>query len=124
MKSDELYRNLVEMTSDAIVIVDLKGVIVSCNTAALRMIGYSEEEYVGKRFSELGVFCKQDIPKFLKIFATIIRGKATPPIEFIFHRKDGTTRWGEGRANLLKKNRKILGIQVIIRDITDRKLEE
>ncbi len=123
MKSDELYRNLVEMASDAIVIIDLKGVIISCNTAALRMIGHSEEEYVGKRFSELGAFRKQDIPKFLKIFANIIRGKASPPIEFIFHRKDGATGWAEGRASLLKKNRKIVGVQVIIRDITNRKRE-
>jgi len=119
--SEEKYRNIVETAPDAIMTMDLKGVITSCNQAALNMVGYTRDEFVGGHFSKLGVFRKRDIPILAKVFFNVLRGKQIAPYEFQFIRRDGSACWGEGRYKLQEKNGKIIGLQAIIRDITDRK---
>ena len=125
-ESEKKYRNLVETAPDGILTIDFKGVITSCNTTALEMVGYPRDEYVGKRFTKLGVFRKRDIPKLIKMFTSVIRGKEIPPVEFKFVHKDGTEKWAEGHYNIQRKNGSIMGmeIQAIIRDITERKKTE
>jgi len=78
-ESEEKYRNIVETAPDAIMAMDLKGVITSCNQAALDMVGYSRDEYVGKHFLKLGAFRKRDIPTLAKVFFNVLRGKQIAP---------------------------------------------
>ena len=87
-ESEEKYRNIVETAPDAILTMDLKGVITSCNQAALDMVGYSRDEYVGKHFLKLGAFRKRDIPTLAKVFFNVLRGKQIAPYEFQFIHKD------------------------------------
>ena len=123
-ESERKYRNLIEMAPDGIVTTDMKGFTTSCNTATLRLTGYSRDEYIGKHFTKLGVLRKRDIPKYAKLLESVLRGKPSAPIEFPYHRKDGELRWGEAHLALLEENGRKSGIQAILRDITDRKLAE
>jgi PAS domain S-box-containing protein len=63
-KSKEMYANLVELAPDGIVTTDMSGVITSCNSATLRLTGYSGDEIVGKHFSELGFLQAEEIPTY------------------------------------------------------------
>jgi len=123
-KSEEKHRSLVELAPDIIVTSDLKGVITSFNTAGTRISGYSKDEVVGKHFSKIGHVRPQDLPKYLKMLNSIVRGKAPKPLEVIFYHKDGTPRLVEVHVSLLKQNDKSTGILSIIRDITERKKME
>ncbi|MFW6121029.1 MAG: PAS domain S-box protein, partial [Petrotogales bacterium] len=124
-ESEEKYRNLVELAPDAIVTIGMNGIITSCNTAALKMVGYSREEYIGRHFTQLGILRKRDLPKFVKTFMTAIKEKENiNPLEFQYIRKDGTKGWAEGRYKLQRKNGRTIGMQVIIRDISNRKKTE
>jgi len=123
-ESEEKYREIVELAPDGIVTINLKGIITSCNTAFLNLAGISKGNIVGKHFTKLPRIRPRDISKYIKMFNTLIKGKIPQPLEMGWHRKDGTARFGEFHVSLMKKGRKIEGIQVIARDITERKWAE
>jgi PAS domain S-box-containing protein len=122
--SETTYRNLVELAPDAIVTVNREGFITSANQAALDMVGYTSHQYIGKHFSKLALFFKEDLPKFGAIFEALMEGKEIGEQEFQFQRKNGSTGWGEARCTLLKEKDAVSEILVIIRDITGRKRNE
>ena len=119
--SEEKYRGIVELAPDGIITVNLKGVITSVNPAFLKLTGYSEDEIVGKRFTKIGTIQARDIPKYLRLMSSILRGKTPSPSEFPYIRKDGTKCWGEAHASLLKHDGKNVGFQAILRDTTEHK---
>jgi len=123
-KAEELYRSMVELSPDSIITVDTRGVLTSCNNAATRMLGYSEDEMTGKHFSKIGVIRARNLPKFLKLFISVLRGEVTEPLELTFNCKDGTPLLAEVRVSLLKERSRIIGLQAISRDITERKRME
>ena len=120
--SEEKYRNLVEMGPDAVITVNLEGLITSCNTAALNMIELPKDEYIGRHLSEVGPLQEGDIPRYLEVLDSLKMGKTPPPLEFQFKRKDGISGWAEGHIGLLKRNGKIIGAQLIISDITGKRM--
>jgi len=122
--SEERYRSLVELAPDSIMTFDLKGVITSCNTASTRISGYSKDELVGKHFTKIGVIRSRDIFKYLKMLASTMRGKVPEPFEVVYRRKDGTFAVGEVRVSLMREGGKTVGIQAIMRDVTERKQME
>ena len=99
---EELYRSMVELSPDSIFILDTKGVITSCNMAATRLLGYSKDELVGKHFSKLRKLRLIDVPKYLKLFSSVLAGRVTEPLEVSFTHGDGTRRMVDVRINLLK----------------------
>jgi len=119
--SGERYKNLIELAPDSIVTMDLKGYITSCNSAATRIFRYSKDDLVGKHFSKIGFLHVKDIPKYLKLFVSILRGKGTGVYELTVNDKDGTARIVETHIGLIKENNKISGILAITRDISERK---
>ena len=126
-ESEEKFRNIVELSPDGIIIIDLKGVITTCNPSFLNLTGFSKKEIVGKHFTKLPTLRRRhvkDIPKYIKMFNTILRGEVLKPLEMTWIRKDGNVRLGEFHVSPMKKDRKTIGIQVIARDITDRKKAE
>lgn len=122
--SEEKYRAIVERAPDGIVTVDLKGIITSCNTALLEQTGYSEQDFVGKHFSKNPTIRIKDIPKYLKIFGSLLAGKVPEPLEFVGIHKDGSEHWGEVHISIIKKRGKIIGFQAMTSDITERKQAE
>ena len=123
-ESEENYRNIVELAPDSIMTFDRKGVITSCNEASMRLSGYSKDELLGKHFSKIGLLRVRDIPRYLKMLPSTIRGKIPKPFEVVYSRKDGSEAFGEVRMSLMKEENKIVGIQAIMRDITERKKAE
>ncbi|MGB5933388.1 MAG: PAS domain S-box protein, partial [Anaerolineae bacterium] len=123
-RTEDLYRSVVELATDSIITVDMKGVITSSNTAATRILGYSQDELIGKHFSKIGILRAREIPKFSKLFKSALRGELTKPLELSFCRKDGTPILAEVRVGLLKEGGKTIGLQAVSRDITERKQAE
>jgi len=119
--SEERYRTLIELAPDSIVTMDLKGYITSCNSEAIRHLGYSKDDLVGKHFSTIGFLHAKDIPKYLKVFVSILRGKGTDVYELTVNDKDGASRIVETHIGLITENNKISGVLAITRDITERK---
>jgi PAS domain S-box-containing protein len=123
-ESEEKWHSLFEMAPDGMATTDMKGVITSVNSAFLRLTGYKREDIVGKRFTKLQTIKPKDIPKYLKLMISALRGRLPEPFEYSYVRKDGTIGWGEAHVGSLKKNSKTIGYQMIFREITERKNAE
>jgi PAS domain S-box-containing protein len=123
-QSEQRYRNLYELAPQAVVTVDKKGVITSCNAATISYTGYSEDEIVGKHFTKLPFHHLSDIPKYIKIFNSLIRGKLPEPFEINYTTKDGTSRWVQAHVGFLGESGSEDGFQVAFEEITKLKQAE
>ncbi|MEE8591716.1 MAG: PAS domain S-box protein, partial [Spirochaetia bacterium] len=105
--------------------LNLKGVVTSINTAYMRLTGHSENEIVGQHFTKLqSAVSLKDMPKYLKMFTAMLRGKTPPLVEFDYKRKDGTLCRGEAMSQIAEIEPGKREVLTILRDITDRKRME
>ena len=117
-ESEDRYRNLVEISPDA-VFLHRNGTIIYVNPAAISMFGARlPEEIIGKSVFE---FIQ---PEYRETISTNIKkdlgGEKTPTTELQMLRMDGTPIIVEGRGVKTYFNGKP-ALQVAIRDITERK---
>lgn len=122
--SEQKYRNLIQMAPDSIITLNERGMITSCNDAIVKLSGFEKKELIGEQFSKLAVFSLKDIPRFTKLFARIWNSNRTRNIEFGFIHKDGTQKWASANTTLIPTYGKDAEVQVILRDITDKKIAE
>ena len=124
-ESEEKYRNLIELAPDGIVAVNAEGIVTSANRSFLRLVGYdSDEGIVGKSFTELKTIPVEDIPKFQEMLSSLMNGEPLSPVEFLYVRKDGTSQCAEVHPGLLIEDGKPVGVQVVMRDVSERKNAE
>jgi PAS domain S-box-containing protein len=123
-RSEERYRSLFALSPQAVVTLNMKGVITSCNPAAVKMTGYEEEELAGKNALKLGSLMKKDLPRFQKILSSLVKGRAPEPFECAFFHKDGTKSWAFVNVGLFDEGSGKKGIQVAIADISRHKKTE
>jgi PAS domain S-box-containing protein len=124
IKSEKIYRSLVEMAPDGIMTLDLKGYVRSANSAFFKLTGFAEEEIVGKHFSKLQTVRLSLIPSYVKMFVKILRGKSSGPLDLVYRNRDGIERWGEAHASLVEVDEKEKLVIAIMRDVTDRKKQQ
>jgi two-component system sensor kinase FixL len=123
--SEELFRQLVKGAKDyAIFMLDLKGSVVSWNTGAELIMGYREDEILGKN---LAVFYTDD---------QITSGKHNLDLAIAMNdgriedegwrkRKDSSLFWGNVVLTLLQDDEGgARGFSMVTKDITERKKAE
>jgi len=115
-----MYKSLVELAPDGIITFNLMGFITSANSAYYRLTGFNEKEIIGKHFTKIGAARIRDLPKYIEIFASLVRGEHPASIEFPFLRKDGSQGWGESHFAPIKIKGK-REVIAIARDITNRR---
>lgn len=121
-ESEERYRNLFETSPQGIIIVDLKGKLIDCNSAFLDLTGYEREDIVNRHFTNLDSIRSQDRMGFVKLFTSIIRGNGDQQVfEAKWLHKDGSTRLAEAHLGVLRTDGRVTGIQAVIKDITESK---
>ena len=120
---DESYQRLFDFFPIGITVLDMKGVILYCNAAVYNKGSYSKDDLVGKHFSKIAPLRARDIPNFVRIFASLIRGKVPKPFAVSYQQRGGATGWTEVSTGLIKvgEERRILVVQ---NDITERKKAE
>jgi|WetSurMetagenome_2_1015567.scaffolds.fasta_scaffold00010_78 PAS domain S-box-containing protein len=120
-ESEDRYRNLVEISPDA-VFLHRNGTIIYVNPAATSMLGARHpEEIIGKNVFE---FIRPDYREpVMENIKKDLAGEKTPPIELQMHQLDGTPFIVEGRGVKTYFDGKP-AVQVSMRDITERKKRE
>jgi len=116
-ESEEKYRTLVHHASDGIFISDMEGGYIEANDSGCEMLGYSRDELFRLNFRD--IVTREDLEKDPPQIDELKDGKLIVK-ERQLRRKDGTVFPVEGSFKALPNNR----IQIIIRDITERKKEE
>ncbi len=123
-KSERRYADLFYGAADPIVILDPAGNIQSLNPAAERVSGYKESELAGKNFVEAGVLAPSSIQKALQEFTRTILEEEVSPFEIDILTRSGIPMTFEANERLIRNEGEISGVQVIFRDITERKRSE
>jgi len=123
-QSEEKYRLHFEHASDVIYSIDRNLRIVSVSPSVERILGYRAEELVGKSITELNLIAPEYLDAVSYDIARIFHGEQIASSVYEFLTKDGSRKFGEVSSAPLYRNRKIVGIVSVARDITERKHAE
>ena len=116
-KSEEKYRDLIEISPDAIYVVDADGICVLGNRAGADLVGIPQDELVGTPVTDTYLAEESDL--FLERLEKL-RGGGTLRFERTFVRKSGDTIPVEVSVTAIRGGY----FQAILRDISERKRSE
>ncbi len=118
--SEARYRSLVENLNDVVYVHDLDGVIQEINEAGVRISGYSREQLIGMRVCDfLG---PEDLRQAARVLTSMIRGELSAGLFTAeFRRRDGSRRLLECSGRAILRDGKVVGVQGVARDITERR---
>ena len=121
-ESEGKFRNIAERSFDIIIVADKKGVCSYVSPSIERVLGYKPEEIVNKHFQIL--FPDNMNKKVEGICNILIQGKEIEGVNLKTIRKDRGKAIFELNGSPIIKDDKVVGIQIQLKDITVRKLEE
>jgi PAS domain S-box-containing protein len=122
LEDDELFRLMIESVEDyAVFMTDGDGRIVSWNPGVGRLIGYEEEEFIGKPASI--IFTPEDVEQNVPQQEMQMAATAGRAEDERWHmRKDGTRFWATGLLMPLRdESGGLRGYAKVMRDITERR---
>jgi PAS domain S-box-containing protein len=115
-----LLASIIESSEDAILSMDLNGIVTSWNTRAEKMFGYSAKEIIGKSIHHIYPINKMD--ELNEITAKLKKNERIEHFETERKHKDGSTiNVSLSISQIKDENANIIGIAKIIRDITGQK---
>lgn len=116
----ELFRH----ARDGFMTLDLEGRVVAVNPSAEYLTGLGASAMVGKHFADLGVIAQGSLAGALESFRRVVSGGDLPPFEFEMLRPGGSALAIEVRSRLLRRDGVPIGVEAILRDITERRRAE
>jgi PAS domain S-box-containing protein len=121
--TDERYQDLYDSAPIAYFSVGTDGRINKANTAAIKLLGYSQEEL--KRMEVLELYSDESKEKAEKLFEKFTRGSGWTNEEMVYRRKDGQKIYGLlSTSPNLDENGQVLSGRSVVVDITGNKRME
>jgi len=123
-ENEHQLTSIFESTIDALVLLDSTGKLIRMNKAVTDISGFTEEDLIGKRIQDLGIFPPTSLARIVANFKKRMLGKNIPPYEVDIKTKKGTRLTVEISASSVRKDGKVVGEISSLRDITERKIIE
>ncbi len=120
-ESESRYRSLAENINDIIFLINTDRKFTFVSSAVERIVGYRPEEVLDKPFTDF--VCKEDLPVLMKHYEQVMAGE-TKGSEYRIIKKNGNPIWVSCRSSPIYRQKKVVGLQGVMRDITDRKRNE
>lgn len=115
--------SIVECSEDAIFTETLDRKILTWNTSAQRLFGYSAEEVIGR--SSNMMYPQSDGNYVLPMMERVVRGQRTDSVEVVNVRKDGSrVNTSFNLSPIRDKGGRVVAASVVVRDIDERKRAE
>ena len=122
--AEKRYKSLFDNSPNAILIIDLNGIIVDSNPTTEILFGLDRNEIIGKSIDNYNNIFHLEIKKyFKKIFKASFSKDFPEPIEVKVINSMRDLLWVETQASLIKQENKTL-IELIFQDITEKKKME
>jgi two-component system sporulation sensor kinase A len=121
IESEEKFRILFEKANVGIVYLDNEGTIIDINPKLLEIGGTEHDEISGKNIINLFSTFEMDDYAIWTAFENAITGKPVESVELEFTNKKGEHLVLIAHPSVIKKEDEILGLSVIVEDITNRK---
>ncbi len=122
-ESEHKYRELMDMSPDGIILLDMNGIIRNVNRAFCEISGYNSKDFQDKHIRNIPSVIKGNLNLYLKMFNSIISKRSDNNMYFRYLHKSGAARLAEGRVRHIKVNgqKYIMGI---LRDISQQEKEK
>lgn len=121
--SEERYRNIVDNASDLIMLLNKRGSIIFENDKVTEVLGYMPQEILGLPFMDyVSEKDKETVEKALK--ASCEGGPDIKNLQAKLSKKGGQNMYAEITASCVKHGGKTTGLQMVVRDVTERKKAE
>jgi PAS domain S-box-containing protein len=120
-KSKETYRNLIENINEVIFEIDTIGIITFISPSINNILGYSDQEMAGKRFSQF--VSEMNAGELFKRLMVLPEKKAIWG-EYLLKTKSGEERWLRISIRAVFEKGTLKGGNGTLIDITDKKLIE
>jgi len=91
--SEEDYRNLYEEAPNAYFSIGADKIIIKCNKAAEKLLGYSKSELLKMKVFDLYAKNESGLEKAKKIFEKFLKGNSIQDEELLMQKKDGENIW-------------------------------
>ena len=118
-ESEEKLRTILENTRDVIFQLSPLGTIQYVSPSALEIYGYKPEDLIGRHLKKTTP--ARELPKALKVLKSVLSGKVVSDFEINQVDAYGRLIPVEINATPVKKGDKIIAVQGVIRNITQRK---
>jgi len=119
---EERFSSLAERSFDIIFMIDAQGYLTYISAASEKIFHYKPEEMVGTHFKNYLI--ESEMPRVSQRFAENMQGRNLGILPMEAMRKDGSHVFVELNPSPIIKDGETIGIQGIIRDITERKQAE
>ncbi|BAW31083.1 MAG TPA: PAS domain S-box protein [Methanothermobacter sp.] len=119
-ESREKYRAVVETAPNGVLIFDKFGRVVEVNKRALEISGFRKEELIGKDIKELAPRVRIDLVEIFDLFERAIKGEKIKEKVRSFTNLKGEKIYYIAYPSILRKNSEIMGLSLIIEDVTER----
>ncbi|WP_292520604.1 PAS domain S-box protein [Methanoculleus sp.] len=121
-ESEERFRKIAQRSFDMIFICDADRGITYISPAVARILGYTPEEMTGRRCRDY--LLERALPGWQEVRRRIAQGESVEGVLVEFCRKDGTVAVIEMNCSPVVEDETVIGVQVVGRDVSDRKRHE
>jgi PAS domain S-box-containing protein len=122
-ESEERFRGITERISDLIIILDPEGYATFVSPSITSILGFPQESYIGKRIGP-DIIWAEDIAKIGQAMERLKNGSLGEQVEFRMLKSDGSYAVIEAKGIPVFTQGIYAGVQVVARDITERKQAE
>ncbi|TFG06493.1 MAG: PAS domain S-box protein [Promethearchaeota archaeon] len=123
IESEEKYRHLFESSPNMICLIDGNRKIIDFNSALIRFFDRKRNELLGKYFTEVYQFSEDELLLLDEKFKELFKKGYIKPLELEIIKDDNKAAWLNVQASFVETGLQTL-IEIIMEDITDRKLSE
>ncbi|WP_162199201.1 PAS domain-containing protein [Methanoculleus sediminis] len=121
-KSESQFREITQQSFDMIYTCYHDSGIAYISPAVTRVLGYTPDELIGSKCRDFVV--PSSLPAWEEGRRKISRGEPVEGLETEFRRKDGSVAYLELNESPIIRDRLVIGVHVVGRDITERKQNE
>lgn len=122
--SEERFRLLFDKAADLIIIINPQGKVLDINNIFEEETGYRRKDIIGENLFTSGLLPSRSAVSTAFYFSKLVIGKDIPIFEIDVIKKDAALITYELRAVPIQEKDEPIGIQAILRNITDRKRTE
>ncbi|MFX0071167.1 MAG: PAS domain S-box protein [Candidatus Hermodarchaeota archaeon] len=123
IESEEKYRHLFESSPNMICLLNAERKIVDFNSALLKFFGRKREELLNKNIMDIYDFSEENKELLNTKYKELFKKGYIRPIEIELAKINEKTAWISLQASFIETGLQTL-IEIIMEDITDRKLSE
>lgn len=121
--SQQRYRHLVDNANDIVYRTDATGHFTYVNPVVQRLLGFPPDEIIGRHYLDLVAPAqRRAVGRFYA--RQLAESFPATNYEFKVVAKDGSEHWLDQNVQLVVRDDRVVGVQAIARDVTERKQAE